>query len=47
MANKKEELLKQLETCVLEMEDEQVSQVAEEYIAEGFNAYEGITQPSP
>ena len=42
MANTKEELLKQLETCVLEMEDEQVTEVAETYIAEGFNAYEGI-----
>ncbi len=42
MVSRKEELLKQLETCVLEMEDEQVSQVAEDYISEGFNAYEGI-----
>lgn len=40
--DRKKELLGRLESCVLEMEDESVSGVAEDYIAEGFDAYEGI-----
>lgn len=39
---KKEQLLRKLETCVLEMEDEEVSEVAKEYVQSGYNAYEGI-----
>lgn len=38
----KEELLKRLSDCVLEMEDEEVVKVGEEYIKEGYPALEGI-----
>lgn len=38
----KEKLLAELDRCVLEMEDEIVAGVAEEYVAAGFDAYEGI-----
>ena len=40
----KEKLLSELTRCVLEMEDEQVTEVAREYIEAGFDAYEGITE---
>ena len=38
------ELLSELKRCVLEMEDEAVVAVAEEYVEAGFDAYEGITE---
>lgn len=38
----KEELLKALSDCVVDMEDEEVAGVAEEYIAAGYPAIEGI-----
>ena len=38
----KERLLAELDRCVLEMEDEEVVEVAKEYIAAGYDAYEGI-----
>ncbi len=40
--SRKEELLKELNRCVLEMEDEEVAEVAKLYIEEGGDAYEGI-----
>ena len=43
MSNK-EELLAELDRCVLEMEDEAVVDVAQAYIDAGFDAYEGITE---
>lgn len=39
---KKQELLQQLEDCVLEMEDDTAAAVAQEYVAAGYSAYEGI-----
>lgn len=42
MKKKKEELLHELERCVLEMEDEAVTDVAREYIDDGYDAYDGI-----
>lgn len=42
MDTKKEELLRELERCVLEMEDEVVIDVAREYVDAGFDAYDGI-----
>lgn len=39
---KKQELLQQLEDCVLEMEDDTAAAVAQEYVAAGYPAYEGI-----
>ncbi|MDO4841958.1 MAG: corrinoid protein [Phoenicibacter congonensis] len=38
----KEELLQKLADCVTEMEDEEVVEVAQQYIDEGYPAYEGI-----
>ncbi len=38
----KEELLKSLSDCVVQMEDEMVVPVAEEYIQEGYPAINGI-----
>ncbi|MEG3005939.1 MAG: corrinoid protein [Oscillospiraceae bacterium] len=38
----KEELLKELSECVLEMEDEKVIAVSEEYIKSGYPALDGI-----
>ena len=38
----KERLLAELDRCVLEMEDEEVVEVAKEYIEAGYDAYEGI-----
>lgn len=42
MPMSKEEYLKQLSDCVLEMEDERVVTVAEEYVREGHSALDGI-----
>lgn len=42
MAHSKEELLQRLSDCVLDMEDEEVVDVAEEYIESGNPALEGI-----
>lgn len=44
MSNSKEELLKQLADCVVEMEDETVIDIANKYIENGFEAYEGIAK---
>lgn len=44
MDNSKEILLKKLADCVLEMEDEEVIDVAKEYIENDFEAYEGISK---
>lgn len=40
MAKSKEELLEKLSECVLEMEEEEVVDVAEEYIAAGYPAFD-------
>lgn len=42
MAASKEELLNRLSDCVLEMEDEEVTGVAEEYVDAGYEALDGI-----
>ena len=42
MAASKEELLEKLSDCVLEMEDEEVVGVAEEYIGADYDAFDGI-----
>lgn len=42
MAISKEELLQRLSDCVLEMEDEDVVDVAEEYVNAGYDALDGI-----
>ena len=42
MSADKEKLLAELDRCVLEMEDEAVTGVAQEYIDNGYDAYEGI-----
>lgn len=42
MVNTKEELIYRLSECVVEMEDEQVAEVAEAYIAGGHPAIDGI-----
>ena len=44
MENLKESLLNKLASCVLEMEDEEVIDVANEYIENDFDAYEGISK---
>ena len=44
MAISKEELLDKLSECVLEMEDEEVVDVAEEYIEAGYPALDGIME---
>lgn len=45
MSKSKEELLKELSDCVLEMEEvEDVKEVAQEYIDAGFDPLEGITE---
>ena len=43
MSNLKEQLLKKLAECVVEMEDETVIDIAKEYVENGFEAYEGIS----
>ncbi|MGN0262634.1 MAG: corrinoid protein, partial [Eggerthellaceae bacterium] len=40
----KEELIARLAECVLEMEDEEVVDVANEYIEAGYDAYDGIME---
>lgn len=40
----KEELIARLAECVLEMEDEEVVEVANEYIEAGYEAYDGIME---
>ncbi len=42
MAKSKEELLEALSVCVVEMEEEEVVDVANEFIAEGYPAFDGI-----
>ncbi len=42
--HRKLELLNELTRCVSEMEDDLVVEVAQTYLYEGFNAYEGIMQ---
>ena len=42
MARLKEELLEKLSECVVEMEDEEVVDVAKEYIDSGYPAFDGI-----
>ena len=44
MAVSKEELLEKLSECVLEMEDEEVVDVAKEYIEAGYPALDGIME---
>ena len=44
MMTSKEELLNKLSECVLEMEDEEVVDVAEEYIEAGYPALDGIME---
>jgi len=44
MSASKEELLKKLSDCVVEMEDEEVVSVAEDYIAAGYLAFDGIME---
>ena len=44
MTTSKEELLNKLSECVLEMEDEEVVDVAEEYIEAGYPALDGIME---
>ena len=38
----KEELLKELSDCVLDLRDDEVADIAQQYIDEGYNAYDGI-----
>ena len=42
MSADKEKLLAELDRCVLEMDDEAVTGVAQEYVDNGYDAYEGI-----
>lgn len=42
MTRLKEELLEKLSECVLEMEEEEVTEVAQEYLAAGYPVLEGI-----
>ena len=42
MALSKEELLAKLSECVVEMEEEEIVEVANEYIEAGYDALEGI-----
>lgn len=44
MARSKEELLAKLSECVVEMEEEEVVDVAAEYIEAGYPAFEGIME---
>ena len=44
MPDRKQELLHELDRCVLEMEDEAVVSAAKTYVDEGYDAYDGITQ---
>ena len=42
MIEYKKELIKKLEICVLEMEDEEIIDIAEEYIKNKFDIYDGV-----
>jgi len=42
MESLKNQLLCDLKTCVIEMEDEEVVDVAKEYINQGFDAFDGV-----
>ena len=42
--DKQKDLLRELNRCVAEMEDETVSAVAKTYLQEGFDAYSGIAE---
>ncbi len=42
MARSKEELIQLLYDCVVEMEDEEVVDICEEYLEAGYDAYDGI-----
>lgn len=42
MARSKEELLQELKDMVVEMEDDDIAEVAQEYIDAGYDPYEGI-----
>lgn len=44
MAKSKEELLEKLSECVVEMEDEEVVDVANEYVKSGYPALDGIME---
>ena len=44
MARTKEELLAKLSECVVEMEEEEATAVAQEYIEAGFPAFDGIME---
>ena len=44
MAKSKEELLEKLSECVVEMEDEEVVDVANEYVESGYPALDGIME---
>ena len=44
MAASKEELIEKLYECVVEMEDEDVVDVCNEYLEAGYNAYDGIME---
>ena len=44
MARSKEELLAKLSECVVEMEEEEVVDVAKEYIEAGYPAFDGIME---
>lgn len=44
MAKAKEELLAKLAECVVEMEEEEVADVAKEYLDAGYPAFDGIMQ---
>lgn len=44
MARSKEELLKLMSDAVLEMEDDEITDIAEEYIEAGYPAFDGIME---
>lgn len=44
MARSKEELLAKLSECVVEMEEDEVAEVAQEYIDAGYPAFDGIME---
>ncbi|MDR1773326.1 MAG: corrinoid protein [Clostridioides sp.] len=44
MSDLKKDLLKKLSDCVVEMEEDEVTGVAQEYVDNGFDAYEGISE---
>lgn len=44
MARSKEELLKLMSDAVLEMEDDEITDLAEEYIEAGYPAFDGIME---